>query len=133
MRIPRYLFTIVCYSSHELNNEPTEERTIMDHLNTKLVGYSDPHFIKNLNNKPFNNQTVFNHFNSQLVCYSDLHCIIFAFSLLSFVSHVFLLSPIQFRFFPFFLSFLCSTLFFQRLDSNIESKSSNNTYLNIIE
>ena len=34
---------LVCYSSHDLNNEPFNEQTILDHLNTKLVRYSDPH------------------------------------------------------------------------------------------
>ena len=34
---------LVCYSSHYLNNKPFDERTILDHLNTELVGYSDPH------------------------------------------------------------------------------------------
>ena len=33
---------LVRYSSHELNNEPFEEQHILDHLNTKLVRYSDP-------------------------------------------------------------------------------------------
>ena len=33
----------VRYSGHGLNNEPFDERTVLDHLNTKLVRYSDPH------------------------------------------------------------------------------------------
>ena len=33
---------LVCYSSHDLNNEPFKEKTILDHSNTKLVHYSDP-------------------------------------------------------------------------------------------
>ena len=32
-------------SSHDLNNEQLEEGTILDHLNTELVCYSDPHCI----------------------------------------------------------------------------------------
>ena len=28
-------------SSHDLNNKPFKERTVLDHLNTKLVRYSD--------------------------------------------------------------------------------------------
>ena len=31
------------YSSHELKNETFKEQIILDHLNTKLVSYSDPH------------------------------------------------------------------------------------------
>ena len=34
---------IVRYSGHGLNTEPFDERTVLDHLNTKLVRYSDPH------------------------------------------------------------------------------------------
>ena len=34
---------LVHYSRHGLNNEPLEERTVLEHLNTKLVRYSDPH------------------------------------------------------------------------------------------
>ena len=34
---------LVCYSSHDLNNGPFKERTVLDHSNTKLVCYSDPH------------------------------------------------------------------------------------------
>ena len=34
---------LVCYSSYDLKSKPFEERTILDHLNTELVGYSDPH------------------------------------------------------------------------------------------
>ena len=34
---------LVCYSGHGLNNEPLYEQTILDHLNTELVRYSDPH------------------------------------------------------------------------------------------
>ena len=36
---------LVRYSGYGLNNEPLDERTILDHLNTKLVCYSDPHCI----------------------------------------------------------------------------------------
>ena len=36
---------LVRYSSHDLNNEPFNERTVLEHLNTELVGYSDPHWI----------------------------------------------------------------------------------------
>ena len=31
------------YSRHGLNNGPLDERTVLDHLNTKWVCYSDPH------------------------------------------------------------------------------------------
>ena len=31
------------YSSHDLKNKLFEEPTVLDHLNTKLVRYSDPH------------------------------------------------------------------------------------------
>ena len=34
---------LVCYSSHDLNNGPFIDSTCLDHLNTKLVHYSDPH------------------------------------------------------------------------------------------
>ena len=34
---------LVCYSRHGLNSEPFNEQTVLDHLNTKLVYYSDPH------------------------------------------------------------------------------------------
>ena len=34
---------LVRYSGHGLNNEPFGNRTILDHLNTELVRYSDPH------------------------------------------------------------------------------------------
>ena len=33
---------IVHYSSHDLNNEPFDEQTILNNLKTKLVHYSDP-------------------------------------------------------------------------------------------
>ena len=36
---------LVRYSGHGLNNKPFNERTNLDHLNTKLVCYSDPHCI----------------------------------------------------------------------------------------
>ena len=49
---------LVGYSSHGLNNE-------------LLVGYSG----HGLNNKPFDERTVLDHLNTELVCYSDLHCI----------------------------------------------------------
>ena len=32
---------LVCYSVHCLNNGPFDEQTILDHLNTELVRYSD--------------------------------------------------------------------------------------------
>ena len=32
----------VRYLSHDLNNKPFDERTILDHSNTKLIYYSDP-------------------------------------------------------------------------------------------
>ena len=35
----------VLYSSHGLNNEPFNDWTVFNHLNTELVCYSDPHFI----------------------------------------------------------------------------------------
>ena len=31
------------YSGHGLNNEPFGNRTTLDHSNTKLIRYSDPH------------------------------------------------------------------------------------------
>ena len=37
-------FFLVRYSD-DLNNEPFNEHTVLDHLNTKLVRYSDPHCI----------------------------------------------------------------------------------------
>ena len=40
---------LVRYSSHGLNNEPFNEQTILDHLNTELVCYSDPHCILKCN------------------------------------------------------------------------------------
>ena len=36
---------LVCYSSHDLNNGPFNYRTGLDHSNTKLVRYPDPHCI----------------------------------------------------------------------------------------
>ena len=33
---------LVRYSSHDLNNEPFKEQTILDRLNTEVVHYSDP-------------------------------------------------------------------------------------------
>ena len=42
---------LVCYSSHDLYNEPFTWQTILDHLNTELVCYSDPHCNSNLNLK----------------------------------------------------------------------------------
>ena len=33
------------YSSQDLNNEPFNQQTILDHLNTKIVCYSDPYCI----------------------------------------------------------------------------------------
>ena len=35
----------VRYSGHGLNNRPFDDRTCLDHLNTRLVRYSDPHCI----------------------------------------------------------------------------------------
>ena len=34
---------LVGYSSHGLNHEPFDKQTILDHSNTELVCYSDPH------------------------------------------------------------------------------------------
>ena len=34
---------LVCYSGHSLNDEPFGNLTILHHLNTKLVRYSDPY------------------------------------------------------------------------------------------
>ena len=34
---------LFCYLGHGLNNEPFNERTNLDNLNTELVCYSDPH------------------------------------------------------------------------------------------
>ena len=39
---------LVKYSSHGLKRGPFDERTILDHLNTELVHYSDPHFSQEL-------------------------------------------------------------------------------------
>ena len=39
---------LVRYSGHGLNNEPFEERTVLDHSNTELVRYSDPHCIEQI-------------------------------------------------------------------------------------
>ena len=36
---------LVRYSSLDLNSEPLDEQTILDHSNIKLVHYSDPHCI----------------------------------------------------------------------------------------
>ena len=36
---------LVRYPSHDLNKEPFDERTILDHSNIELVSYSDPHCI----------------------------------------------------------------------------------------
>ena len=36
---------LVRNSSHDLNNGPFKERTVLDQSNTELVHYSDPHFI----------------------------------------------------------------------------------------
>ena len=33
----------ISQAPYDLNNESFDERTILDHLNTKLVCYSDPH------------------------------------------------------------------------------------------
>ena len=33
---------LVCYSRHTLNNRPFEEQTVLGHINTQLVRYSDP-------------------------------------------------------------------------------------------
>ena len=33
---------LVHHSSHDLNNKPFDEQTILDHSNTKLVHYLDP-------------------------------------------------------------------------------------------
>ena len=37
---------LVPYSSHDLINEPFKERTILDHLNTELIRYSDSQCIR---------------------------------------------------------------------------------------
>ena len=34
---------LVCYSRCALNNRPFDQWTVLDHLNTELVCYSDPH------------------------------------------------------------------------------------------
>ena len=34
---------LVHYSRNALNNGPFDEQTVVDHLNTELVGYSVPH------------------------------------------------------------------------------------------
>ena len=34
---------LVPYSSHDLKNGPFIDRTVLNHLNTKLVRHSDPH------------------------------------------------------------------------------------------
>ena len=33
---------LVCYLKHGLNNRPFEQQFVLDHLNTKVVHYSDP-------------------------------------------------------------------------------------------
>ena len=37
---------LVLFSNHDPNNKPFDERTILDHLNTELVCYSNPHCMK---------------------------------------------------------------------------------------
>ena len=44
---------IVRYSSHGLNNEPFNDQTTFDHLNTEQVRYSDPHCITEKNTFPW--------------------------------------------------------------------------------
>ena len=34
---------LVRYSSHDLNNKPFDEQTVLEHSNTEIVHYSDPH------------------------------------------------------------------------------------------
>ena len=34
---------LVRYLNHDQNNKPFKERTILDHLDTELIHYSDPH------------------------------------------------------------------------------------------
>ena len=36
---------LVCYSRHGLNNGPFNEQNVLNHLNTEIVHYSDPHCI----------------------------------------------------------------------------------------
>ena len=40
---------LVCYSNHSLNTKPFDE-PVLDHVNTQLVRYSDPHCIMNYRN-----------------------------------------------------------------------------------
>ena len=35
---------LVHNSRHGLNNGPFDEQAVLDHLNTQLVSYSDPHY-----------------------------------------------------------------------------------------
>ena len=41
---------LVCYPGNGLNNQPFDEQTVLDHLKTELVRYSDPHCIEHSNN-----------------------------------------------------------------------------------
>ena len=52
--------TLVHYSGHGLNNEPFNDPTVLNHLNTELVRYSDPHCITiqwGSESRPFENRT----------------------------------------------------------------------------
>ena len=53
---------LVCYSVHGLNNEPSDDLTILYHSNMELVGYLDPHctgFYLNSNQRKINNQVAY--------------------------------------------------------------------------
>ena len=52
------LISMVCYSGHNLNNEPFGKQTKISKL------------------RPFNDPTVFDHWNTKIVHYSDPHCIL---------------------------------------------------------
>ena len=51
---------LVCYSRHGLNNGPSSKQTVLEHLNTKLVGYSDPHCDEQ-KIKPWNHRLILWH------------------------------------------------------------------------
>ena len=44
---------LVRYSRHGLKNRPFDKQTVLDHLNTELVCYSDPHCTLILKNEEF--------------------------------------------------------------------------------
>ena len=40
------------FASHDLNKEPFDNQTVINHSNTELVVYSDPHCICNMMSQP---------------------------------------------------------------------------------